>query len=91
MKESEIEAHFVWAVEMRGGKAYKFKSPARRGVADRIACMPNGETWFVELKRPKGGKLSELQKLFADDMIRLRQKYICLWSKPMIDEWLLTC
>jgi hypothetical protein len=51
--------------------------------------MPDGSTWFVELKT-KGGRLSELQKRFADDVIALRQNYVCLWSKEMIDEWIST-
>ena len=76
MRENEIERYFVWAVQSLGGVTYKFKSPTQRGVADRIACMPNGDTWFVELKT-KGGRLAPLQKLFATDMERLRQFYVC--------------
>ena len=64
MRESEIEKHFVWTVERLGGLTYKFKSVNQRGVSDRIACLPDGSTWFVELKT-KGGRLSELQKRFA--------------------------
>lgn len=86
MKESEIERYFRWAVMQRGGVTYKFKSPTQRGVADRIACMPNGETWFVEIKRPEG-RLSDLQKLFAAMMDRLGQNYACLWSKEQVDAW----
>ena len=86
MRESEIETYFVWAVVLRGGTTYKFKSPTQRGVADRIACMPGGETWFVELK-VKGGRLAPLQKIFAADMQRLGQHYACLWSKEGVDEW----
>ena len=86
MRESEIERYFVWAVMSLGGVTYKFKSPTQRGVADRIACMPNGETWFVELKAPKG-RLAPLQKIFAADAQRLRQNYACLWSKEGIDTW----
>jgi len=86
MKESEIETYFVWAVVLRGGTTYKFKSPTQRGVADRIACMPGGETWFVELKT-KGGRLAPLQKIFAADMQHLGQRYACLWSKERVDEW----
>lgn len=86
MRESEVERYFRWAVMQRGGITYKFKSPTRGGVSDRIACMPNGETWFVELKQPNG-RLSELQKLFAGQMQRLKQNYACLWSKEMVDEW----
>ena len=86
MKEKDVENHFVWAVERLGGKTYKFTSPGRKGVADRIACLPDGSTWFVELKT-KGGRLSELQKLFAADMARLNQRYMCIWTKEQIDEW----
>jgi hypothetical protein len=87
MKESEIENYFKWAVERAGGKTYKFTSPSHRGVADRIACFPDGTTWFVELKT-KGGQLSELQKIFAADMVRLNQNYICLWTKEQVSEWI---
>jgi hypothetical protein len=86
MRESEIETYFVWAVVLRGGTTYKFKSPMQRGVSDRIACMPNGETWFVELKT-KGGRLAPLQKIFAADMQHLGQRYACLWSTEGVDEW----
>jgi len=87
MRESEIENYFVWTVERAGGKTYKFKSVTQRGVSDRIACMPDGATWFVELKT-KSGRLSELQKRFANDVIALQQNYVCLWSKEQIDEWI---
>ena len=87
MIEKEVEDYFVWKVAMLGGKSYKFKSPNQRGVSDQVACMVNGHTWFVELKRPKGGKLSELQKLFARDMLGLNQKYALLNTKEQIDEW----
>lgn len=86
MKESEIETYFVWTVERMGGKAYKFASPSQRGVADRIACLPNGQTWFVELKT-KGGRLSPLQKMFAAEVLGLKQKHIVLWNKEAIDQW----
>ena len=71
-----------------GGTAFKFKSPNHRGVADRIACLPDGSTWFVELKAP-GGRLSPLQKLFAARMKELKQNYTILWSKTEIDQWAL--
>lgn len=87
MKESTIEKHLVAQVKARGGAAYKFTSPAHRGVADRIVCLPDGQTWFVELKAP-GGRLSELQKIFAEDMARMNQRYACLWSKEQVEKWL---
>jgi len=87
MKEKIVENHFVWAVERAGGKTWKFTSPGRKGVADRIACLPDGSTWFVELKT-KGGRLSVLQKMFMSDMTLLNQKYACLWTIEQVDEWL---
>ena len=86
MRESEIERHFIWTVERMGGITYKFTSPGRKGVADRIACLPDGSTWFVELKT-KGGRLSPLQKMFAADMAALNQKYACLWTKEQVNEF----
>jgi hypothetical protein len=87
MKEKIVENHFVWAVERIGGKTYKFTSPGRKGVADRIACLPDGSTWFVELKT-KGGRLSALQKMFMSDMALLNQNYACLWTIEQVDEWI---
>ena len=87
-REIEIEEYFAWAVASIGGKAYKFKSISQCGVTDRIVCLPNGDTWFVEIKRPKGGYLSPLQELFAEEMWSLKQKYACLWTKEDVMEWL---
>lgn len=87
MKESTIEKYFVAQVKAIGGMAYKFTSPAHRGVADRVVCLPDGRTWFVELKAP-GGRLSPLQKHFQSEMARMSQNYACLWSKEHVDEWI---
>ena len=87
MKESTIEKHLVAQVKALGGMAYKFTSPAHRGVADRVVCLPDGQTWFVELKA-LGGRLSELQKIFAEDMARMNQLYACLWNKEQVDAFI---
>lgn len=86
MKEAEVERHFMWATEMIGGRTWKFQSPSNRGVADRIACLPDGTTWFVELKT-KGGRLSPLQKIFGEQMTALGQNYAVLWTVEQIDTW----
>jgi hypothetical protein len=89
MRESEIERHLVWHVVRMGGVAYKFKSTNHRGVADRVVCLPNGQTWFIELKT-KGGRLAPLQKVFAQEMERMGQRYVCLWTKEQVDAWAAT-
>ena len=87
MLEKQIEAYLVKRVKALGGVAYKFVSPAHRGVADRVVCLPGGVVWFVELKT-ESGRLSPLQKIFADEMARLNQNYACLWSKEDVDTWI---
>jgi hypothetical protein len=87
MKESTIEKYFVAQVKAAGGVAYKFVSPSNRGVSDRIVCLPDGSTWFVELKAPSG-RLSPLQRHFQSEMARLNQNYACLWSKEHVDQWI---
>ena len=87
MKEKDVERHFKWAVEVLGGKTYKFVSPGVKGVADRIALMPDGSCHFVELKT-KGGRLSALQVIFASEMARLNQNYAVLWNVEQIDAYL---
>jgi hypothetical protein len=87
MLEKDIEKYFMRRVAQIGGRAYKFVSPSNRGVSDRVVCLPDGTTHFIELKRP-GGKLSELQRRFAIEMMTLGQNYDCLWSKEEVDKWI---
>jgi hypothetical protein len=87
MREKTIEEYLTWAVEVAGGVTFKFRSPSNRGVADRIVCMPDGQTWFVELKTDSG-RLSPLQKVFASLMVRLKQRYVVLWSTEQVDAFI---
>jgi hypothetical protein len=48
--------------------------------------LPNGQTWFIELK-VKGGRLSPAQKAFAEKMVLLRQNYAVLWTIQQVKEW----
>lgn len=87
MIEADIEMLFRWHVERLGGKTWKFESPGRRGASDRIACLPNGETWFVELKHPTTGRVSRHQHEFAGDMLRLKQRYARLHTVAKVEGW----
>lgn len=53
VREDVIERHLVNEVKKAGGIAYKFTSPGRRGVPDRIVLLPNGKIIFVECKAPR--------------------------------------
>ena len=88
MLERDIERHLVRRVAERGGGAYKWVSPGRVGVADRIVMLPGGRVWFIELKTVKG-RLSPLQKVFATEMARMGMNYAVLKSKEEVDQWIL--
>jgi len=59
VKERDIEAAFVKYAKTQGAVAYKFTSPGRRGVPDRLVVTPHG-VFFVEFKQP-GKKPTALQ------------------------------
>lgn len=67
--EDSIEKHLVSEVQKIGGIAYKFVSPGRRGVPDRLVALPNGKIIFVECKapgeKPTPYQLREHARLFA--------------------------
>ena len=84
MLEKDIEAHLVRRVRDAGGKAYKFTSPANRGVADRVVVMPGGRVWFVEVKA-MGGRLSPLQHVFLAEIKDRGCNYEIVWCKEDVD------
>lgn len=52
MREETVERHLCDQVRKEGGIAYKFRSPNRKHVPDRLCLFPDGVTIFVETKRP---------------------------------------
>ena len=87
MLEKDVERRLVKGVEALGGKAYKFVSPAHRGVADRVVVLPGGLVWFVEVKTATG-RLSPLQEVFRKDINRLGGNWMCVYGQEGVDLWL---
>lgn len=61
MRESDIEHYLGLRVKGMGGISYKFVSPGRVGVPDRIVVLPGARLVFVELKA--SGKLPSAHQL----------------------------
>jgi len=66
LKESTVERNIRRQVEGLGGVAWKWVSPGRRGVPDRICILPGPHIIFVELKRPglNDGRSEQQKKVF---------------------------
>ncbi|EDR2105050.1 VRR-NUC domain-containing protein [Salmonella enterica subsp. enterica] len=68
-RENIIEKHLVAEVKKVGGVAYKFISPGRRSVPDRLVLLPGGRLVFVECKapgkEPRADQLREHERLRA--------------------------
>lgn len=63
--EKDIEAAVCKYAKECGCLVYKFTSPQRRSVPDRLLLLPGGLTVFIEFKRP-GGKLTPGQERERD-------------------------
>jgi hypothetical protein len=63
MLEDVVEQYLIDTVAVLGGKTYKFVVPGVRGYPDRIVKLPGVSAFLVELKKPKGGRVAELQKV----------------------------
>lgn len=51
MLEKQIEAKVCDYAKSKGALVYKFTSPARAAVPDRLFIGPTGRVWFIEFKR----------------------------------------
>lgn len=76
MQERDIEARLRDRVLQIGGTAYKFVSPGKDGVPDRLICLPGGRCVFVELKAT-GKKSSPRQRR---QQIALREMGFIVYS-----------
>ena len=87
MQEKIIEQYLINEVEKLDGIAYKFKSPQRRSVPDRLCVFPNGVLAFVEVKAtgeaPTEAQVREINRL-AD------RNHWVFWvdSKWLIDKFI---
>jgi hypothetical protein len=75
--ESDIEGAFADYAETKGCMAYKFVSPNRVGVPDRMVSCPDDLIFFIEFKSP-----GEPLKPWQDrEITRMRERghsvYVC--------------
>lgn len=61
VKEKSIETYLVKKVKEAGGEAIKMNPQGVKGIVDRLIIFPHNISYWVEVKRPKGGRLSPAQ------------------------------
>jgi hypothetical protein len=84
-KESVIETYFCDRIADAGGMTPKFKDLGRRGAPDRLAILPGHPTYYVELKRPRGGKLYSWQTRYHEDLRACGQHVWVLNTHAAVD------
>lgn len=82
MKESDIEDKVCKYARALGWEAYKFTSPSRRNVPDRLMVTPFGYMFFIEFKAP-GKKPTAGQER---EIARLEEKGVMVWVVDDVDE-----
>ena len=94
MLEKDIESKVCDYARSKGVLAYKFTSPARAAVPDRLFIAPDGRMWFCEFKR-EGAKPTAAQDR---EHTRLRQQKVNVFvidnvieGKTMIDVMVMGC
>jgi hypothetical protein len=83
--EERVELYLTNSVKAMRGMCVKLKDPSRRGAPDRIVCLPGHPSYFVELKRPKNGRLAAHQTRYHDDLRAAGQKVWVIWSYEEVD------
>ena len=85
--ERDIERKLRTMEECHGGLCLKWVCPGWAGVPDRIVLLPEGRVRFVELKRPKGGKVSKLQLWWRKKLIGLGFQFWIIWDQDDLDSF----
>lgn len=67
-REFKTENYLLRELKKIGAKAYKLQFIGSPGAPDRLVLY-SGLTFFVEVKREKGGRLSPAQKLRFNEMV----------------------
>jgi hypothetical protein len=84
--ESIIEKHLVAQAKKQGFLCFKFTSPGRSGVPDRV-LIGHGHTIFVELKAP-GETPRRLQEVIIQEMRDYSARVDVIDSQDLVDELL---
>lgn len=84
--EKDIEKAFCREAEKRGCLCWKFVSPGKAGVPDRILIGDEGLVIFIEFKRP-GGKLRPLQLRICQKLVDMGRSVVVIDSMDEVSRF----
>lgn len=86
-RERDIESYLKRKIEALGGLFLKWVSPGNDGVPDRIAILPGGRIYFVELKTDRG-KPKGVQKYMIRKLRERGARVDIVYGRIDADQWL---
>ena len=93
--EITIEDAVVADVERLGGRCIKLSPKVLKGIPDRLALIPRrpkgsvpAQVWFVETKKPKGGRYNKMQKFWRSWLVDAGFNYIAIHTHEKRREWI---
>ena len=81
MLEKDIEEKICKYAIDHGLLHYKFTSPARRGVPDRMFVLPQGRIFFIEMKAPGNTPTPSQER----EHFRLRQAGVTVYWTDSVE------
>jgi hypothetical protein len=85
MREREVESHLGKLCEAAGLPIFKFVPDQAPGMPDRIICLDRERVVWVELKKPKGGRVAALQQYRHRKLREAGQRVEIVWTKEQAE------
>jgi hypothetical protein len=85
VREARIEDYLRARVRDAGGICVKLGAASYVGIPDRLVVLPGGWIVFVEVKKPKGGRIGRLQMYWRRKLLELGCRHRFVLTREAVD------
>lgn len=85
VREASVETYLRSRVADAGGLCIKLNPASYVGIPDRLVVLPDGWIAFVEVKKPKGGRIGKVQFWWQDRLIGLGVRHRFTLTREDVD------
>ena len=85
IREASVETYLRRRVTDAGGLCIKLNPASYVGIPDRLIVLPDGWLCFVEVKKPKGGRIGRLQMHWRDRLLELGARHRFVLTREDVD------